>query len=79
MTFLLDEFMEQPKANKISELPLLNSERYALNEKVKEANNRADAAYASALRFVTSIINQSDYLDTNQKILLLQGVWSKDE
>ena len=61
----------------MNDLPLLNSERYALNEKVKEANNRADAAYASALRFCTRIINEADYLDANAKIELLDAIWRK--
>ena len=59
------------------ELPMLNSERKEWVQKLRDADTKAQDAYTAALRFVTAIINQADYLDTNAKIELLDAIWRK--
>jgi len=53
------------------ELPLLNSERRAYEEKIKEQKKRADEVYGCVMRKVNGIIVRSDFLTTEQKERLI--------
>lgn len=64
--------------NHNTELPLLNSERKAYEEKIKEQKKRADEIYGCVLRKVNGIIVLSDYLTTEQKERLLSIIWSEN-
>lgn len=59
-------------------LPLLSSERKCLTDKIIQANLRADEQWAAALRFVNRIIVESDYLNMDQKTLILNSIWEKE-
>lgn len=59
-------------------LPLLNSERKELLQKIKDAENKADTIYAAALRKVNSTITTCKILTEAQKIELLALIWSKE-
>lgn len=54
------------------ELPLLNSERKAYEEKIKEAKKRADETYGCVMRKVNGLIIRATYLTTEQKQLLIE-------
>lgn len=54
------------------ELPLLNSERKELNEKIKEAKKRADETYGCVMRKVNGLIIRATYLTTEQKERLIE-------
>lgn len=54
------------------ELPMLNSERKELREKIKEANKRADETYGCVIRKVNGLIIRATYLSTEQKERLIE-------
>lgn len=56
---------------------MLDSERFCLVDKLKKLEQERDRAYTSALRAVTRIINQSEFLSTDHKTRLLDEIWSK--
>lgn len=56
---------------------MLNSEHKEYQEKIKILKAERDAAYASALRFVTGIINTNGALDADTKADLIKAIWSK--
>jgi hypothetical protein len=58
-----------------TELPLLNSERAELKEKLKQETIRADCMWAAALRHCTRVINESKDISEEIKISLLKEIW----
>lgn len=60
---------------KKSELPLLNSERKELNEKITQLKKEKDALYAAVLRKINGIIVRSNDLTEEQKTNLLALIW----
>lgn len=63
---------------KKSELPLLNSERKELNEKITQLKKEKDALYAAVLRKINGIVVRCDALTEEQKTILLSQIW-RDE
>lgn len=61
-----------PKKDK--KLPLLNSERKELLQRIKDAENRADTIFGAVTRKHNSIIVRADYLTTEQKERLLTQI-----
>ena len=61
----------------MNDLPLLPSERKDLENKVKEANQRAETIYAATLRKVTAIINNHESLTAEQRDSILYRVWNE--
>lgn len=61
----------------MTELPLLPSERKELLNKIKEANTKAEMAYANALRQFTRVINTHEGLSDNQKESILYRIWNE--
>lgn len=59
----------------MNDLPLLNSERYQFQQKLKAADTKAQEAHSAALRFVNRIVNEADFLTEQQKELLLALIW----
>lgn len=59
----------------MNDLPLLQSERRELNERIKEANQRFDLAYSQACSKFTSIINTDKGLTLEQKQNILERLW----
>lgn len=57
------------------ELPLLNSERRQLQDKIREAEQRFDLAYSQACSKFTSIINADSTLTDAQKQNILDRLW----
>ena len=49
-------------------LPLLNSERKQLLQRIKDAENKADTIYAAALRKVNSTITKAEWLPLEHRI-----------
>lgn len=54
--------------------PLLPSERRHYEEKIKEANKRADEVYGCVLRKVNGLVNRALYLTDEQKRKLLEDL-----
>ena len=53
---------------------LLPSERRQYEEKIKEANKRADEVYGCVLRKVNGLVNRALYLTDHQKRKLLEDL-----
>jgi len=56
------------------ELPLLNSERKELLQRIKDAENKADTIFGAVTRKHNSIIVRAKYLTTEQKEMLLAEI-----
>lgn len=54
------------------ELPLIPSERRQYEEKIKEANKRADETFGCVMRKVNGLIVRATYLSTEQKERLIE-------
>lgn len=59
---------------KSKDLPLLNSERKELLQRIKDAESRADTIFGAVTRKHNSIIVRADYLTTEQKEKLLAQI-----
>lgn len=59
---------------KSKDLPLLNSERKELLQRIKDAENRADTIFGAVTRKHNSIIIRAKYLTTEQKEKLLSEI-----
>ena len=58
----------------MNDLPLLNSERRQLQNKIREAEQRFDLAYSQACSKFTRIINESN-LTVEEKQDILNQLW----
>lgn len=61
----------------MNNLPLLNSERKFLLEKVVRLKEEKDLLSGSILRKVTGVINRADFLSEEAKEELLKLIWEK--
>lgn len=59
------------------ELPLLRSERYQLNEKIKQAKIEAESSFHAAIRSCIETVNRADYLSEEQKSQLIEEFYNK--
>jgi len=57
-----------------AELPLLNSERKELLQRIKDSENKADTIFGAVTRKHNSIIVRAKYLTTEQKEMLLAEI-----
>jgi hypothetical protein len=58
-------------------LPMLNSERKELLDKIQKLKQEKDALYAATLRRVNGIVVTAPYLSTEAKTMLLESIWSE--
>lgn len=56
---------------KDKELPMLNSEKKELLERIKVEKNRADQVFGCVMRKVNGVVIRADYLTTEQKERLI--------
>lgn len=58
-------------------LPLLNSERYQLNEKIKQAKIEAESSWFAAIRSCIETVNRADFLSAEDKEKLIKEFYNK--
>ena len=56
----------------------LPSEILELKEKINQLKQEKETIWYSSLRYVTEIINRSEFLTEDQKTKLLDAVWKKN-
>lgn len=61
----------------MNDLPLLNSERKDLYEKIKQAKIEAESSFHAALRSCIETVNRADYLSEEVKSKLIEEFYNK--
>ena len=62
----------------MNDLPLLPSERYQLNEKIKQAKIEAESSFHAAIRSCIETVNRSEELTATQKENLIRQFYDKE-
>jgi len=59
----------------MNDLPLLNSERKEFQNKLREMKEQLQLVETTVLHRINRIVNEADYLTTEQKTELLNQIW----
>lgn len=71
----IPEGASRPRASTAPELPMMNSERRELLNKIRELEEDHYMIGTIVLHEVTRIVNVAEYLSEEQKVQLLSEIW----